>query len=72
MLIMKSRERQITGGIELPNQERAKTFGEKENYKYLVILESATVTRKNKKRVPIDERKSFLKPNFATGFSSKR
>ena len=29
-------------GIELPNQERIKTFGEKENYKYLEILETDT------------------------------
>ena len=39
MLIMKSRKRQITGGKELLNQERIRTLEEKENYKYLGILE---------------------------------
>ena len=33
MLIMKSRKRQITEGTELPNQERMRTLGVKENYK---------------------------------------
>ena len=42
--------------IELPNQERIKTFGEKENYKYLGILEVDTIKRaemlrKKEKRV---------------------
>ena len=31
MLIMKCRKRQITGGIELPNQEIIRKLGEKEN-----------------------------------------
>ena len=32
MLIMKSRKRQITERIELPNQERIRFLREKENY----------------------------------------
>ena len=32
-------ERKTTEGIELPNQESVRTRGEKENYKYLEILE---------------------------------
>ena len=43
MLIMKSGKRQITEGTELPNQERNRTLGEKEDYKYLVILEVDTI-----------------------------
>ena len=43
MLIMKSRKQQMTGGIELPNQERIRTLIEKETYKYLVIVEADTI-----------------------------
>ena len=37
--IMESGKSQITEGIELPNQEKLRTFSEKETYKYLEILE---------------------------------
>ena len=43
MLIMKNGKRQITEGTELPNQERIKTLGEKENHKYFGILEADTI-----------------------------
>ena len=33
ILIMKSRKRHITDGMELPNQEKIRTIGEKETYK---------------------------------------
>ena len=36
-------KKEITDGIELPNQERIRTHGEKENYKYLEILEVDTI-----------------------------
>ena len=39
MLIMKGRKRQMTEGTELRNQEKIRTIGEKETYKYLGILE---------------------------------
>ena len=39
MLIMSGGKRQITEGIELTNQERIRTLGEKESNKYLGILE---------------------------------
>ena len=39
MLIMRRRKRYVTEGIELLNQEKIRTFGEKETYKYLEILE---------------------------------
>ena len=35
-------KKQIMEGIEVPNQERIRTLGEKENYKYLGILEADT------------------------------
>ena len=41
--IIKSCRRQITEGIELPNQERIRTFGEKETYISLRILKADTI-----------------------------
>ena len=35
--------------IELPNQEKIKTLGEKETYQYLVILETDTIKQVNMK-----------------------
>ena len=40
MLVMKSGKRHLTDGIELPNQDKIRTFREKETYKYLDILEA--------------------------------
>ena len=45
MLVMKSGKRHIREGIELPNQEVMRTLGEKETYKYLVILEAETINQ---------------------------
>ena len=39
MIIMKSRKRQMTEGMELPNHEKIRTLGEMKTYKYLGILE---------------------------------
>ena len=36
-------KRKTTEGIELPNQERMRTFGEKETNKYLGILEADNI-----------------------------
>ena len=52
MLIRRNRKRQITEGIELPNQEKIRAFGEKETYKYLGILEVDTI-----KQVKMKEKK---------------
>ena len=43
MLIIKSGQQQMTGGIELPNKKNIRTLGEKENYKYSEILEADTI-----------------------------
>ena len=48
---------QTTEKIEQPNQERIRTLGEKENYKYMETLKlesikEAEMKEKNKKRVP--------------------
>ena len=34
---------EIMEGIEMSNQERIRTLGEKENYKYLGILDADTI-----------------------------
>ena len=39
---MKSCKRHLTDGMELPNQEKVRTLGEKETSKYLGILEANT------------------------------
>ena len=43
LLVMKSGKRHQTDGIELPNQNKIRTLAEKENYKYLGILEVDTI-----------------------------
>ena len=43
MLVMKSGKRHLTDGMGLPNQDKIRTLGEKETYKYLGILEADTI-----------------------------
>ena len=43
MLVMKSNKRHMTDGMELTNQDKIRTFGENETYKYLGILEADTI-----------------------------
>ena len=43
MLIMKSGKWHRTDGMKLPNQDKIRTLGEKETYKYLGILEADTI-----------------------------
>ena len=53
MLVMKIGKRYMTVGMELPNHDKIRTLGEKETYKYLVILEAGTIKQvqmKNKIR----------------------
>ncbi len=42
-LVMKIGKRHMTDGMELPNQDKIRTLGEKEMYKYLGILEVDTI-----------------------------
>ena len=77
MLIMRSGKWQTTEGIELPNQERIRTRGEKENYKYLGILETSIIKQvkmkeKRKRKSISDERKRFSNTSSVAGISSKR
>ena len=58
MLIMKSGKQHLTDGMEQPNQDKIRTLGEKETYKYLAILEADTIKQverkeKMKKEYPI-------------------
>ena len=43
MLIMKSGKRHLTDGMGLPSQDKIRTLGEKETYKYLDVLEAETI-----------------------------
>ena len=43
MLVMKSSKWHRTDGIELPNQDKIRTLGENDAYKYLGILEADTI-----------------------------
>ena len=62
MLVMKSGKRYLSGGIELPNQDKIRTLREKETGKYLVILEADPIKQvemkeKIKKEYPRRTRK---------------
>ena len=43
MLVMKSGERHVNAGMDLPNQDKIRTLAENETYKYLGILEADTI-----------------------------
>ena len=43
MLVIKSGKHHMTDGMELPNQDKIRTLGENETYKYLRILEADTI-----------------------------
>ena len=45
MLVMKSRKGHMAEGIERPNQEKIRTLGRKEAYKYLRILAADTIKK---------------------------
>ena len=43
MLVMKSGKRHRTDGMELPNQDKIRTFADNETYKYLGILQAVNI-----------------------------
>ena len=49
ILIMKSGKRHMNEGMELPNQERIRKFGQKETCKYLGMLEVDTIKQEEVK-----------------------
>ena len=48
--IMKSGRRETAEGVKLANPKRIRLFGEKENHKYLGILEANTVKQVEMKK----------------------
>ena len=72
---MKSGKRQMTERIELPKQEKIKTLGEKETYKYLEILKWTSPNKwwwkkKSKRNISV-ERGNYSKPNYTAEISLK-
>ena len=49
MLVIQSGKRHLTDGFELPNQDKIRTLGENETYKYLGILEADAIKQKQMK-----------------------
>ena len=43
LLVMKSGKQHLTDWIELPNQDKIRTFAENETYEYLGIFEADTI-----------------------------
>ena len=43
LFVMKIGKRNLTDGIELPNQDKIRTLTENETYKYLGILDADTI-----------------------------
>ena len=65
LILIKGGKRGITEGIELPNQERIRTLGEKENHKYLSILEANAMKisqMRKRKMWTSDNQENFSKP----------
>ena len=46
---MRRRKQQMTEGTELPSQDKIRTHGEKETYKYLEILEADAIKQADMK-----------------------
>ena len=68
MQIMKSGKRHLTNGMGLPNQDKIRSLGEKDIYKYLDILEADTtkqVEMKDKSRRNISgEPENYSRQNY--------
>ena len=75
MLIIKSRKRQRTKGIELPNQGKIRTLGEKKTYNYLKILEVDTIKHAEMKEKffkinTLGEQENYSKYNYIAKIST--
>ena len=75
MLVMKSGKRYLTDEMEPPNQDKIRTLiGEKETYKYLVILEADTIKQvemKEKTKSTTREPEIYKRQNYIAETSSK-
>ena len=71
---MKSGKRHLTDGMELPNQDKIRTLGEKEIYKYKGILEADPIKQvemKEKIKNILGELESYTRQNYVAETSSK-
>ena len=71
ILVMKSSKPHLTDGMELPNLDKIRTLGPKENYKYLDILEADTIKHVEMKEKKITrtisrEQESYSRQNYQT------
>ena len=67
MLGIKSSKRHLTDGMELPNQDKIRTLGEKETNKYLGILVADTIKQvetKEKIQNISGELETYSRKNF--------
>ena len=75
VLIMKSRKQQMRERIEQPNQEKIRTLGEKETYKYSEILKAGTIKyvemKEEIKMNTSGERENYSKSNNIAEISSE-
>ena len=60
MLVMYSGKRRLTDRMELPNQDKIRTLGEKETYKYLGNLEANTIKQVEMKDFWLNTKYFFL------------
>ena len=81
MLEMEGSKRHLIDGMELPNQDKIRTLGKKENYKYLEAdiikqIETDTIKQEEKKRKKLrknipGELDSYLRQNYQAETLSK-
>ena len=67
-------KRHMTEGMELLNQEKIRTLGKKETFKYLGILEANTIKQvemKEKIKSIAGEPENYTRRNYLAGKSSK-
>ena len=65
MLVMKSGKRHMTEGVELLDQVVIRTFGEKETYKYLGVLEADTIKQAEIKETFLKDYLRKKKENYS-------
>ena len=68
---MKSSKRHLIDGMELPNQDKIRTLGEKETYKYLGILKADTIKEAEMKEKRKKELESYSRQNYLAETLSK-
>ena len=64
---MKSVKRHLTVGMELRSQDKIRTFGEKETYKYLGIFEADTIKQvEMKDKIKKEYLRSYSRQNLCS------